>query len=108
MGEGSGADSLIKAAGGKDSGVDAGIKGTKPITPESLVAAKPDVLLVLTAGLSSVGGVDGLLKIPGVAQTPAGQKRKVIDMDDQYLLGFNSQVGKALMDLVNKMHPEYS
>ena len=37
-----------------------------------------------------------------------GQKRKVIDMDDQYLLGFNSQVGKALMDLVNKMHPEYS
>ncbi len=108
MGEGSGADSLIKAAGGKDSGVDAGIKGTKPITPESLVAAKPDVLLVLTAGLTSVGGVDGLLKIPGVAQTPAGQKRKVIDMDDQYLLGFNSQVGKALMDLVNKMHPEYS
>jgi iron complex transport system substrate-binding protein len=108
MGEGSGADSLIKAAGGKDAGVDAGIKGTKPITPEALVAARPDVFLVLTAGLQSVGGIDGLLKIPGIAQTPAGETRKVIAMHDQYLLGFNSQAGKALMELVNKMHPEYS
>jgi iron complex transport system substrate-binding protein len=108
MGEGSGADALIKAAGGKDAGVDAGIKGSKPITPEALVAAQPEVFLVLTAGLQSVGGVDGLVKIPGVAQTPAGKNRKVIVMDDQYLLGFNSQAGKALMELVNKMHPEYS
>jgi iron complex transport system substrate-binding protein len=106
MGEGSGADALIKAANAKDAGVTAGVKGTKPVTPESLVAAQPEVFLVLTAGLESVGGVDGLLKIPGVAQTPAGQNRKVVHLNDQYLLGFNSQAGKALMDLVKAFHPE--
>ncbi|HLF70783.1 MAG TPA: hemin ABC transporter substrate-binding protein [Dehalococcoidia bacterium] len=106
MGEGSGADALITAAGGIDSGVAAGIKGTKPITPEALVAAQPDSFLVLTAGLASVGGISGLLQIPGVTQTPAGINKKVIDMDDQYLLGLGPRAGKALMDLVKFFHPE--
>ena len=30
--------------------------------------AAPDVILVMTKGLQSVGGVDGLEKVPGVAQ----------------------------------------
>jgi iron complex transport system substrate-binding protein len=105
MGSGSGADALITAAKGQDVGATSGIKGSKPITPESLVAAQPDVFLVLTAGLQSVGGVDGLVNIPGVAQTPAGQNRRVIDMDDQYLLGMGPRTGKALMELVKFLHP---
>jgi iron complex transport system substrate-binding protein len=105
MGAGSGADSLITGAKGIDVGATSGIQGSKPITPESLVAAQPDVLLVLTAGLQSVGGVDGLINIPGVAQTPAGQNRRVIDMDDQYLLGLGPRTGQALMDLVKFLHP---
>jgi iron complex transport system substrate-binding protein len=108
MGKGSGADSLIVTAKGADVGADAGIQGSKPITPEALVAAQPDVYLVLTAGLQSVGGVDGLAAIPGIAQTPAGQAKRVIDMDDQYLLGLGPRAGLALMELVKKLHPELS
>ncbi len=106
MGRGSGADVLITAAGAIDAGAEAGVSGSKPLTPEALVAAAPDVILVLTAGLQSVGGVDGLLQIPGMAQTPAGQARRVIDMDDQYLLGLGPRTGKALMELVKALHPE--
>jgi len=108
LGEGSRGDVMIKAASAIDVGVEAGIKGTKPITPEALAAARPDVILVLSAGLQSVGGIDGLLKIPGVAQTPAGQNRRVIDLDDQYLLGLGPRTGLAVMDLVKKLHPELS
>jgi iron complex transport system substrate-binding protein len=108
MGKGSGADSLIVTAAGADVGADSGIQGSKPITPEALVAAQPEVYLVLTAGLQSVGGVDGLTQIPGIAQTPGGQNRRVIDMDDQYLLGLGPRAGQALMDLVKKLHPELS
>lgn len=108
MGSGSGADALIVAAKGVDVGASSGIQGSKPITPEALVAAQPEVLLVLTAGLQSVGGVDGLVAIPGMAQTPAGQNKRVIDMDDQYLLGLGPRAGKALMDLVKFLHPELS
>lgn len=106
MGAGSGADALITAAGGEDVGATSGIQGSKPITPEALVAAQPEVLLVLTAGLQSVGGIDGLVAIPGMAQTPAGENRRVIDMDDQYLLGLGPRAGQALMDLVKFLHPE--
>lgn len=108
MGANSGADALITAAKGIDVGAAAGIQGSKPITPEALVAAQPDVILVLTAGLQSVGGIDGLVQIPGMAQTPAGQNRRVIDMDDQYLLGMGPRAGMALMDLVKALHPGIS
>jgi iron complex transport system substrate-binding protein len=106
MGAGSRADVLIAAANGVDAGVEAGVKGSVPITPEALVAAQPDVILVLSAGLQSVGGVDGLLQIPGVAQTPAGKNRAIVDLDDQYLLGLGPRTGQALMDLTKLIHPE--
>jgi len=44
--------------------------------------------------------------LPGVAQTPAGRNRRVLDYEDQYLLGMGPRVGQALMDLVKGMHPE--
>lgn len=72
-GPGSGADSMIGSVGGVDVGTDIGLtRPFVPITSEALLTAQPEVILVLTEGLASVGGVDGLLKIPGVAQTPAG------------------------------------
>jgi heme transport system substrate-binding protein len=105
-GKGSGADALIQAAGGIDAGTEAGIQGFKPLTAESLVAAQPDVLLLLSAGLQSVGGIDGLLKLPGVAQTPAGKARRVLAYDDQLLLGLGPRTGAALRMLVRGLHPE--
>ncbi|MGH2557947.1 MAG: heme/hemin ABC transporter substrate-binding protein [Thermomicrobiales bacterium] len=105
-GAGTSADVMVAAAGGVNAAAEAGIEGFKPITPEALVAAEPDVLLLLSAGLESVGGVDGLLQIPGVAETPAGQDRAVLDFDDLYLLGMGPRTGQALHDLVIGLHPE--
>lgn len=105
-GRGSRADAMITAAGGIDTGTEAGINGYAPLTAEALARAKPDVILVLSAGLSSVGGVDGLLKLPGVAQTPAGQAKKVLDYDDLYLLGIGPRTGKALQELITGLHPD--
>lgn len=87
-GKGSGADSLIEAIGGIDAGTKAGLEAFTPLTPEALVASSPDVILVMEKGLSSVGGIDGLLKLPGVAQTPAGKQRRVISVPDGELLSF--------------------
>ncbi|MGH2583411.1 MAG: heme/hemin ABC transporter substrate-binding protein [Dehalococcoidia bacterium] len=105
-GTGSSADALITAAGGVDAGTTAGIRGFQPITAEALVTARPDVLLLLSAGLESVGGRDGLLTIPGIAQTPAGQNRRILDYEDQYLLGLGPRAGQALMEIVKGIHPE--
>ncbi|MFI6983097.1 hemin ABC transporter substrate-binding protein [Embleya sp. NPDC050154] len=103
-GKGLGPDSMITAAGGIDTGTELGVEMSAALTPEAMVAAKPDVILVFQKGLESVGGVDGVLKLPGVAQTPAGQNRKVVAMDDLELGGGGPTAGVALNKLVDLLH----
>jgi iron complex transport system substrate-binding protein len=74
------ADAMIRLAGGVNAVQD--YEGYKPLTAEAAVAATPDVLLLLSRGLESLGGQEALLKQPGLAQTPAGQNGRVIAMDD--------------------------
>lgn len=89
FGEGSGADSLIDAIGGYDVAEEIDWNGMKPLTDEGLVAAQPDLVLMMSGGLDSAGGVDGLLeRLPALAQTPAGEHRRFVTMDDSQILGF--------------------
>ncbi len=90
-GASTGADALIEAAGGIDVGAELGYDGFVPLTAEAIVQANPDVLLVMADGLESVGGIDGLLELPGIAQTTAGQERKVVVVDDRTLLSFGAR-----------------
>jgi iron complex transport system substrate-binding protein len=105
-GAGTAGAAMIEAAGGTDAGSAAGIRGSRPITAESLAAIGPEIILVLSASLESIGGVDGLLQVPGVAQTHAGRNRRVIEFEDQYRLGLGPRTGQALMELVKAIHPE--
>jgi iron complex transport system substrate-binding protein len=100
FGEGSGADSLIDAIGGYDVAAEIDWNGMKPLTDEGLVAAQPDLVLMMTAGLESAGGVDGLLeRLPALAETPAGQHRRFVTMDDSQILGFGPIAASVLESL---------
>ena len=98
-GQGSGADDLIAGAGGIDVGAESGLDAFVPLTPEALVAADPDTILVMTKGLESVGGIEGLIALPGVAQTTAGRERRVIAVDDTLLLSFGPRTGELVTRL---------
>jgi iron complex transport system substrate-binding protein len=99
-GPASGADSMIRAAGGIDAGTAMGLENPfTPITSEALAKAAPDVILVTTTGLESVGGIDGLVQIPGIAQTPAGENRHVVTMDDGLLYSFGPRTPGAIEQL---------
>lgn len=102
-GRGSGADSLIGAIGGVDAGTKAGLAAFTPLTPEALAASAPDVILVMEKGLSSVGGIDGLLALPGVAQTPAGRNRRVVSVPDGELLSFGPRTTGMLDGIVPQL-----
>lgn len=95
-GPGSGADSLIQSMGGVDVGATILKHPFNTLTPEALATANPDVILVMTKGLESVGGISGLLKLPGVAQTNAGKNARVIDVDDSLLLSFGPRTPSLL------------
>lgn len=89
FGSGSGTDDLIQGLGGVDVATEIGWEGVRPLNDEGLIKAAPDLVLVMSKGLESVGGVDGLLEtLPALASTPAGQKRRIVDMDDAHVLSF--------------------
>ncbi|MEU9857594.1 ABC transporter substrate-binding protein [Streptomyces sp. NPDC047974] len=101
----SGASSLLEAAGAVDAGKESGLtKDFTPITSEALAQAAPDAILVMTKGLRSVGGVDGLVKIPGVAETPAGADRRVVSVDDGVLLNYGPRTDRVLASLVDQLY----
>ena len=97
FGDGSGAEALVTALGGIDVSREIGFDGMRPLNDEGLVKAAPDVILMMTKGLESVGGVDGLLtQLPAVANTPAGQARRIIDMPDSDILSFGPNTADIL------------
>lgn len=101
-GTGTSADAIIELAGGVNAVKD--YENYKPLTAEGAVTAAPDFILMTTRGLEASGGVEGLLKQPGLALTPAGQAGKIIVMDDLYLLGFGPRLGQATKELCEKLH----
>ncbi|MER5550815.1 ABC transporter substrate-binding protein [Streptomyces sp. NPDC002793] len=103
----SGASSLLEAAGAVDAGKASGLtKDFTAITSEALAEAAPDAILVMSKGLDSVGGVDGLVKIPGVAETPAGMDRRIVSIDDGVLLNYGPRTDRVLAELVRQLYPE--
>src|SRR3546814_12365153 len=101
-GENTQMEQVIHMAGGQNAV--RGFEDFKPLTAESLVAANPDVILLFDSGLSSLGGIAGLLEVQGVAETNAGKARKVVEMDGQFLTGFGPRLGKAILELTKKSH----
>lgn len=105
FGEESGADTLIESLGGIDVAGEIGWSGMKPMTDEALVAANPDLILVMTDGLSSVGGVDGLLESkPAIALTTAGQNKRFVDMADGEILSFGPRTAGVLDALARAIY----
>jgi iron complex transport system substrate-binding protein len=107
-GKGSGADSLLDSIGAVDVGAAQLERPFNTLTAESLATLNPDVILVMSKGLESVGGVEGLLTLPGVAQTNAGKNSAIIDVDDSLLLSFGPRTPslvQALADAISKVYP---
>jgi iron complex transport system substrate-binding protein len=100
-GTGTAIDKLIPLAGGQNAVTT--FADFKPLTAEALVAANPDVLLLFDSGLKSIGGIEGLLKVPGIAQTRAGQQKKVVTMDGELLSGFGLRLPQAMGELNKKV-----
>jgi iron complex transport system substrate-binding protein len=78
-----------------------GFEGFRPLTAEAVVAARPDIVLLPSRGLASLGGVEAVLKLPGMALTPAGRARRVVALDDTLLLGFGPRLADAVEQLIH-------
>jgi iron complex transport system substrate-binding protein len=93
------ADAMLRLVGATNALT--GFDGYKPLSPEAAIAAAPDVLLVTDQGLEAAGGIDGLLRAPGLAATPAGRSRRIVSLDALWLLGFGPRLPSAVLALAD-------
>ncbi|WP_120631449.1 hemin ABC transporter substrate-binding protein [Ruegeria sp. EL01] len=91
------ADSIIRLAGGVNAADS--VSGYKPMTPEALALAAPDVILMMDRrGNHDTEGHD-LFSLPAVKLTPAGRNKRLIRMQGAFLLGFGPRTASAISDL---------
>ena len=90
---------VIEAAEGRDAGAMAGVEGSITVMPEALIAAAPDVIVVPSEGLEVLGGIDGLLAIPGIAETPAGVNRRILAYPEGDFLTPGPRIAQSVADL---------
>jgi len=95
------ADAMIAYAGARNAIV--GFSGFKPLTPEAVIAANPDVILLTDQGMQAVGGISGVLRFPGISQARAGKEQKVISLEAMYLLGFGPRMPLAVAELNQRL-----
>ena len=103
-GRNSSADAIIKLAGGVN--VADSIEGYKPMSDEAVMAAAPDVILMMRNAGSHATTTDQLFAMPAFSQTPAAARRGHIVMDGLYLLGFGPRTPAAARDLMAAIYPE--
>ncbi len=101
-GEGTSANAMILLAGGENAMN--GFNGYRPLTTEGSISAQPDIILITTQGLSAQGSVDALLKNGGLALTPAGKAKRVVNMEALALLGFGPRLPQVVADLATQFY----
>lgn len=105
LGEDSGAGDLVRGLGGVDVAAELGWKDMQPLTDEAVLAADPDLVIVMSNGLESVGGVDALLADKTtLALTAAGRNRRFVDMADGDVLSFGPRSAGVLDALARAVY----
>ncbi len=98
------ADGIIRLAGGTNA-VE-GYSGYRPLTPESVIAARADFVLVTRQSVEAIGGLEKILAQPALSQTPAGKAGRILQFDALLLLGFGPRTPQAATQLAAALHPE--
>ncbi len=100
FGEGMPTQAMIEGAGAVDAGAASGVRGAVPLTPEALVAAAPDVIVLPEAGLAALGGPEAFAAIPGVGDTPAAEEGRILAYDEAFFFNLGPRAGQALAQFV--------
>lgn len=69
------------------------------LSQEGVVAAAPDMVVIGSTSLATLGGSDALWRLPGLALTPAGQAHQLLVVDEMALLSFGPDTPQALAGL---------
>ncbi|TXH27159.1 MAG: hypothetical protein E6Q96_06850 [Cyclobacteriaceae bacterium] len=81
-----------------------GVEGYKPLSTETLLNSRADFLLMFENGVEALGGVDGVVALPGVQHLPAGKKKQVLAFEGIRLSNFGPRLGEVVKELAIQLH----
>ncbi|MDC7787829.1 hemin ABC transporter substrate-binding protein [Rhodoplanes sp. TEM] len=94
------ADGIIRMAGAENAMPD--LVGYKLVGDEAIIAARPDVVLMMERPGQTVTP-EAVLSRPAFAMTPAGVNKTFVSMNGQYLLGFGPRTALAVRDFAERI-----
>lgn len=95
------ADGIIGMAGANNAFQD--FNGYKLVNDEAVIAAKPEVVLVMQRGEHALSA-QTVFAQPALAMTPAAERKAFVSMDGLYLLGFGPRTARAARDLAERLY----
>jgi iron complex transport system substrate-binding protein len=98
----SSADAIIRLAGAVNAAET--VEGYKPLTDEGLIAAAPDVVLMMKHN-EHAASPEQVFGQAALSTTPAARTRSLVAMDGLYLLGFGPRTPEAARDLMAAVYP---
>lgn len=101
-----GASEILDFLGLEDVAKANGITDLKPANAESLVSLDPEIILAMSEGVASTGGIDGLLERPGMSATTAGEKERIITAPDTQLLSYGPRTPENLLALAEAIYTD--
>jgi iron complex transport system substrate-binding protein len=103
-GRNSSAAAMITMAGGINAADS--VEGFKPLSDEGIIAAAPDVIVMMQRGDHAVPASE-LFAHPAFRLTPAATRQALVSMDGLYLLGFGPRTAAAARDLMRRLYPDH-
>jgi iron complex transport system substrate-binding protein len=100
-GSGTGADVMFAEAGVANAA--GALDGYQPMNPEALIVSDPEVIVVPEHTAEELGGIDALLRQPGIGATRAGRARRVVTVDLLAFVGFGPRTGESLRAFVTDL-----
>lgn len=100
-GRGTAGDAMIKLAGGVNVADD--FTGYKQMNDEAIVAAAPDVVVMMGSGGHPTASE--LFSLPEFALTTAAARHRLVLMDGLSLLGFGPRTPRAASELLSAFYP---
>jgi len=96
------ADAIVALAGGINAAE--AVEGFKPISDEGLIAAAPDVIVMMRRGEQTAPNAAEIFSLPAFKGVPAARERALVVMDGLYLLGFGPRTPDAAGDLMRAIY----
>ena len=74
------------------------VDGWKPVSPEFIAAADPDVIVVPTRGADAIGGIKGVVAHPSLRATKASLNDRIVILDGMAMLGFGPRTLQTALE----------